>query len=1167
MHQTLIPRARMVQRALRACCLATGLTSLTGPFVGAQEPSSNAILAAAGEEAVRLRAAVLGRKITLHLEHVRLGDALDTIAAHAGIRLAYSQDLVPIERTVSLVIDTITVGDALTLLLRDTGIQPLVIRRGSVTLDRVDVPGTSATHVRARQTTGAISGRITDAALGTPLDQASVRVEGLGLGTVTSNDGRYSVGHVPSGTYRATARRVGYTPLTKVVTAATDSVVTVDFALAAAATKLNEVVTTAVGDQRRYEVGNVISTINADSIAPTAPITSLTDLISARAPGVEVIETGGLTGSGEAIRIRGQSSLVLQGDPIVIVDGVRQDNTAGGTATSPLLGSGPVTLSPSRLNDLDFNDIQSIDVLKGPAASTEYGTDAANGVIVITTKHGTAGRPRWQVSAEETASKLPKSFPTLYYSWGHTTDPTHTSVNCPLVPYLYGSRFGSATGTCAVDSVTTWNPLNNAYYSIFGTGRRQKYDLSVSGGSEAVRFFVSGGLSNETGVLRMPRAFVPKAEALGLPHSVFKPNGEDQRSVRANTVMRLGPTAELTVTGAYLSTYQQAPNAQDLYYGVTVTPALRDSATGYGYGSSGGDSPLYHFGQPTSQTTDRLTGGLTANWHPISWLVAYGTVGVDHGSGRATTSVLPQVTPLFPYYPAQLGIENATTDIYTADLRGSATAVLTPAVRAVTSIGLQLVDRRLQGTTATATGITATNVTLNGAVNPTITQLGDRQATLGGYAEEQVGLSDRLFVTGALRIDAGSGFGNTYSTAVYPKASVSWLALNGRATTIRLRGAFGESGVQPSNGAALQLNAPIAVWLNGGLASAVAIANVQNQRLRPERSAEYEGGVDVGLSQNRVTVELTAYSKTTHDALVGTGTGWDAGGFPYEENVGAVRNRGVEGTLTATVVQARALAWDISLNASVNRNTLLALAPGIPSQQLTGFTAIYRFAPGYPLYGYWAPRVQYADLNHDDVIEPNEVTVADSLSYAGSSMAGREASLGTHVALWNGALGVGALFDYRGGFRLLNTTAFNEAANAPQSDAASNTRAAPLWQQARDVGAEVTTASGLDGFAVPAGFYEDATYLRFRELSLTCAMPRSVVRALRVQGVSLTGAVRNLALWTRYSGPDPEVTNSSGANAQLSPTSNTYIVNNNMRNDVAAVPLLRYWVVRVNVGL
>ncbi len=1112
-------------------------------------------------------APALQRQVTFEVDRITLEVALDRIERQTGLHIFASPQLVPLDSRVSLHADGISVGAALFELLRGTGLDVQLARDGRT----VSLVPRAGTAVRARQQGAArVEGRVTDAVTRAPLDQVAVRLEGPGLGGVTTSDGRYAIRNVPPGAYHVTARRVGYTPLTKAVTVTPDSTTGVDFALTAAATKLNEVVTTVVGNQRRYEIGNVISTINADSIVPTAPITSLTDLISARASGVTVQETGGLAGSGEAIRIRGQSSLVLQGDPIVIVDGVRQDNAAGGTAALPVVGYGSAAFvpSPSRLNDVDFADVTSIDVLKGPAASTEYGTDAANGVIVITTKHGAAGRAQWQASAEGTTSAIPERFPSLFYSWGHTLDASQTPVQCPLVPYVFGSGYGSATGTCGVDSVTTWNPLNGGpRYSIFGTGTRQKYGLSVSGGSNVVRYFVSGGLSNETGILRMPGIFMPEADALGLPRSVLTPNGEDQRSVRANTAIHVGPTADLTVTGAYLSTYQKTPNAAALYQGIAYTAPVRDSAHGYGYNGVGFYQPLYQFGMPASQSTNRLTGGFTTNWRPAAWFVTQGTVGVDHGSQHATESLLPQVFPLFPFFQTQLGIGNTTTDLYTVDLRGSATAALTSVIRTVTSVGVQLADTRVQGVTAIATNISATNFTLNGAVNPTVTQLGDRQATLGGYGEEQVAVSDRLFLTAALRVDAGSGFGNAYNTAVYPKASVSWLVLPSGPTTVRLRGAFGESGVQPPNGAALQLYSPSSVWLNGGLTSTVAIANVQDQRLQPERSEEYEGGMDLGLWQSRLSVELTGYSKTTHDALVNTGTGWEGGNLPYAENVGTVRNAGVEAVMTAGIVQRRTLTWDVSLNASVNTNKLVALAPGIPSQQLSDDFARYRFTAGYPLYGYWAPRASYADLNRDGIIEPNEVTVGASPVYAGTSLPSRQASVGTHVALGGGAFSVGALVDYRGGFRLLNAGALTEASYAPQTDRASNDHTAPLWQQARDIAAGAILASGQGGGAAPAGFYEDATFVRFRELSLTYVMPRSLVRVLRARQMSLTGAVRNLGLWTRYTGADPEVANSGGANTQLAPTSNAYIVNNNLREDSSAIPLLRYWVLRLNVGL
>ena len=280
------------------------------------------------------------------------------------------------------------------------------------------------------------------------------------------------------------------------------------------------------------------------------------------------MESGGLTGSGEDIRIRGQSSLVLQSDPIIIVDGIRQDNTAG--SSHSVLPFGETAFAPSRLNDIDFSEVATIDVLKGPAASTEYGTDAANGVIVITTKHGEAGPAQWKLSGERALSNIPESFPEFYYSWGHLTNGTGAAADCPLVPE-YGGAYavdgppyntGSRFGTCVVDSVTHFNPLNVPSYSVYGTGLREKYDLSVGGGSERLRYFVGAGLSNEQGIAQLPAVFRSEAEALGFPASAMKPNGNDQRSLRSTTTAALSSTADLTATAAYTSaTNRRQPSA------------------------------------------------------------------------------------------------------------------------------------------------------------------------------------------------------------------------------------------------------------------------------------------------------------------------------------------------------------------------------------------------------------------------------------------------------------------------------------------------------------------------------------------------------------------------------------------------------------------------------
>ena len=1142
----------MLQRMRAGCVTIAGLIACVSAVARSQDSGVRSVAVPAHSE---VAVAPLDRTIALSLRQVSLKEALTILATRARIQVAYSVTRVPVDQLVSIEAGAITVRDALAVLLDGTGLTASVSRAGRVVIE----PG----RVRASQGVATITGHVTDGALKTPLSEVSVRVEGTALRTTANTDGKYAITGVAPGTYRMTARRVGYQALTKEITVAGDQTATLDFALIAAPTRLDEIVTTAVGQQRRYEVGNDISTINADSITPTAPITSLTDLISARAPGVQVLETGGLTGSGEAIRIQGLTSLVLQNDPILIVDGVRQDNSAGSDILAMVGGNGTHP-TPTRLNDIDFNDIETIDILKGPSASTEYGTDAANGVIVITTKHGASGRPQWRASAEQTESEIPTTWPELYYSWGHSTDGTGTAVNCPITP-LYGGYYaqygapynvGSIYGVCIVDSVTHENPLNQSSTSAFGTGTRGKYDLGVSGGSDAVRYYVAGALTNETGIVRLPSVFRELADTAGLtlPRASYNPNTEDQRSVRVNTAIRLGPTADLTANASYLSTYQQTPEASGLYNGALTSPAIADAAHIYGYGSPGSlnQSPIGQFSAIGSDNVDRVTGGLTGNWRPAQWFAGYATAGLDHGSARNQNIVYPLANPAYGYFTGgYLGLGNTTTDIYSVDVRGTATVGLFAHVRAATSVGVQMVDTRTAGQTAFEFGLTATNLTLNGATNPSVDQVGDRQATLGGYGEEQISIAERLFLIGAVRVDGASGFGSAYSTAAYPKASISWLLLDAGATTVRLRGAFGESGVQPLNGAALQTYYAIGVYTGGGTTSGLRLQSPGNPNLRPERTTEFEGGVDLTGWGNRLTLELTGYSKLTHDALVNENLGLLT--YSYQENIGEVRNAGVEAALTATILQSRWATWEASVNASVNHNKLVSLAPGVSSQMISGPAAAFRQEPGYPLYGLWGRTTTYSDGNHDGVIEPGEVTVADSATYIGPSLPTQEVSVATHVGIFKGAVTLGALVDYRGGYRLANTAAFYGAEVANQMG--QNIETAPLWQQERD---ELTYV-----FPEAAVYYEDASFVRFRELSLTYSLPRRALRVVRLQSATVTGAVRNLALWTRYSGSDPEATNSAGFNVNQG----TPGLNNDIREDYGAIPLARYWVVRLNVGL
>ncbi len=1121
----------------------------------------------------------LRRRLSLVLHAVPLTDALAAITQQTGLRFVYSPEATALDRRVSLVAQDITVAAALTEVLLDAGVDVELLASGQAALVK---RGRLAVN-RDRQALGSISGRVTDANGGAFLSAVPVHIEGTTRGAVTATDGQYRIAELSAGTYRVTARRLGYTPVTRSISVIADSATRADFVLTPAASTLDQVVVTGAGLQRRIELGNAIATIGVDSVVRTAPVTNLTDVISGRASGVEVLQTSGLAGSGPAIRIRGRGSVTLSNDPIYIVDGVRMDGSPGGQVDA-IGGTGSGNVTASRLNDLDPNEVESIEVLRGPSAATEYGTDAANGVVVIATKRGRSGAPRWEATAEEGVSTMPVHFPDNYYSWGHTTDGTNTPTMCPLVsspPAVFGT-VGSTAGTCVVDSVTRWQPLNHSETSLFGTGTRGHYALQVSGGASQIQYFLGGGLTDEIGALRMPPTEVARLErerGETVPGDQLRPNALTDAGVHGRANMAFGSAADVSVTGAYLNTSQRSPETTLLLYSALISPGIRDTVSGYSL-FGGRFAPGAVLGTTGSESVNRFTGGLSGTWRPAGWLSTRGTVGLDDAGKTDDLLALPGQGRGVCNNPgcSQFGLIGyrslglARTDFYTVDLGATATAALTRVVSAKTAAGLQYYDRRTHGSTVAVTGLALGNPTLNGGAIYNQLEQGDETATLGSYVEETVGFAERLFLVGAMRVDAGSGFGTAYKAATYPKASASWVVLpEGAGTALRLRAAYGQSGVQPPAGSALLLDAPVQTYYAAGTVPGAILSAVGSPGLKPERTAEFEGGFDLGLFKQRVTAEVTGYSKLSHDALVsvplaGSVNGGDAGsvtvGGTELVNLGSVRNHGIEASITARVLDAHLLQWDVTMSGSDNENRLVTLGPGVPPiDQTSLFQGPYKQAPGYPLYGAWAYRIHYRDLNHDGVIESNEVTQGVAASFIGPSLAPRELGVNTSMTLFGGRVRVGGQLDHRGGQYLTNS--FGRFSDLEQWSRASNDPKAPLPVQARAV---ATANDAL--FNINSGYVEPASFTRLRELSFTYFAPSRLAAALRMHTLSVTVAGRNLALWTKYTGADPEVSSVEGANRVTSAGGvPTTALNPDIVGDFGAVPQIRYWTVKVNAGL
>jgi TonB-dependent SusC/RagA subfamily outer membrane receptor len=854
---------------------------------------------------------------------------------------------------------------------------------------------------------------------------------------------------------------------------------------------------------------------------------------------VQVYFNGGLTGASPQINIRGQNSLSLSNQPLLYIDGVRVDNSPAGPPTAPVAAGA----SSGRFNDLLPSEIESIEIVKGPSAATLYGTDAANGVILVRTKRGTAGAPRWTISGEAGLLTFDRNrFATNYYPWGHsTTSGSGSAVRCPLEVV--------ATGACVQDSVTSFSPLLNAETTPIGNGSRSSASLQVSGGGSSLLYFLSGTTEQETGYLKMPDTdrHLLEVQMGGRPLSdeALRPNTVQRNGGRANLTVPLTPATDVAISVGLNAEQFRIPNP--LVLDNAAGPGIRDQNDGWRAGGRPGDS----FIKRNRESVTHVTTSLTGNWHPTSWLTGRLMTGLDYSSDYFDLLAPAGVGFLPATITGSRENTKALISLQTVDGNLSLKAPIRSWLTSNTSVGAQYNRRTALTTTAAATQLTPGSETVAGGAVATAKESTTETVVAGSYVEQTFGFNERLFATAAVRADGGSAFGTGFRTAIYPKASLSWLVsdepfwptIRGL-TSVRIRAAAGESGVQPGPVAALASETLFPVVINGTAATGAGLGAVGNQDLKPERQREFEAGIDVQAFQNTISLALTRYDKRSTDALVSMPLPASFGGGTRWENVGAVRNWGYEATLRVAAIQRPRLNWTVSLNGSLNDNTVLSIAPSVDAVYSTGFPAIAR---GYPLFSYFEfPITAYRDANQNGIIEGSEVTVGETRAFAGRSYPRTQLSGTSEIGLLGDRMRLSATVEHRGGFSLLNPEFIRCTLDACAAVSFPN---APFADQAA-AAARRTAALGNTFW----GYIEDASFTRLRELSLTYSLPSRISQQLRARDVALTLAGRNLALWSHYHGTDPEVQGFVGA------------TNRGAGYDRSGPPAATYWLLRVRIS-
>ena len=792
------------------------------------------------------------------------------------------------------------------------------------------------------------------------------------------------------------------------------------------------------------------SVIDAATAVRERGARSLTDILISRVPGLLLVPASGVNGMGSRIRLRGVQSLVADRAPLVLLDGMRIE--AGEDAFSPSAPPGfpfgsyqqPLPPGPLRLDDLNPDDVESIEVISGAGSAAIYGPGAQAGVILIHTRQGRAGPPRWDGYVEGGVSAETTHWPANFGGVdSDNPDPRYQHGACSL--------WNEANGFCRQDFVQQFNPLEQR--SPFRAALRRQYGLSVSGGTTWGDYRVSGTFAGDAG---------PYSSSVTSPD----PNYNRRLSGRLSGRLRPWPTLELALNAARLSDDLRLP--PDLPQQVAVGPS--DSA-GFDW------SPIFRL--RNTQTVGRWTTMIAARWTPLSWIAFHGLAGFD-ALNQSDTALSPYVATT-PSLLGSLSQGALWSRHRTLELSASATGALSAMVSSTTTFGVQQLrdSLRQEWSRQIDQGTGFGGGPVSGASQ---WRWGN---SFGYYIDERLALGRTVAVSAAVRHDH---FKELQRSATYPSFTATWVAHAAPDSAplgrLAFRAAYGSAGPRPFADAP-EVFVPIGTAI---------------PRIDPERTTSTELGADATLLRGRVDAQVTYYTARSHvfDVSVSPGVG-------IFSNSGTIRNRGIEATVTGKVLTGPAAGWDVTLSLWGNQNRLVNF--GFATYTVLG--RWQRATVGYPVGGYWAYAIQsFADANGDGIIARSEVVAGPAPVWAGTPYPTQGAMLTSEWRL-GGSFRAAVTLDYRAGQRLFNEAAFDRcfygtcrAAVDPRTPLAEQARAAVLYP---------TT-----------DYFEDADYLKLREISLSFSTPPKLAAALRARAATITLAGRNLATWTGYSGGDPE---------------------------------------------
>ncbi len=992
--------------------------------------------------------------------------------------------------------------------------------------------------------TGQIVGQVTDAGSGAPLGEVQIFIPTAQVGVLSRADGRFIILNVPAGSQELRAERIGYAAASQQVEVEAGASVQVTFSLEPQALGLDEIVVTGTaGASRRREVGNSIAQIDISNV-PDRPV-STSDILQASQPGIEVTGSSGELGQGKRIVLRGNSSVSMSNQPIIYIDGVRiMSGAFPQTAGRDYRAGRGANITVSPLDALNPNDIERIEVIKGSAATTLYGTEASAGVIQVFTKRGSVGAPVWTAEIQQGTGWSPVfGNPYRGGNCSRVADFPESGFDCAdyaASNYMFAEQFmrdgwlGLGGGDwsdqvrlnlqdnpapgCTVergcseaiaDYVARGGQLSPNPYWQDREGHAmhtQNYSLSVRGGQQNLQYFASGGYENGLGIL---------------------PNDQLEKwVVRGNFTFSPSSDLQLQWNTGYTNQWQQNTPTGNNAQGITLNTFRRER----NYQS---DEDFLRVGEvlpfDIQQRIERFTTGGTITYSPLTDLTNRLTIGYDFSQQEARN--------LRPYgfrqRPRGALLNNQWQNrLLTFDYVGTYSYDISDALRTNFSWGGQAVGdetRELEGW----------GEDFPGAEEPTISSASikiaeeDRQRVwnAGFFFQNVLDITNKYFLTLGVRVDGNSAFGEGFGLQVYPKASLSWVLSDedfwpegfGQ---IKLRAAYGQSGRAPGAFDAVR------TWEPAGYGGSPAFVpeNVGNPDLGPEVTSEFEFGFDGSWLNDRISGQFTYFNQTTTDALMDV-TQPPSTGFTQSqlENVGELNNYGIEIGTNFGIIETADYGWDVGVNFTYNKSKVVDLGGAAPFSALSGW-----IEEGQPVPVERSDTVTFKQTlttaaqgvpNCSDST-PAGTPCLDNDVFVGPQLPTHNISLNTRVRLPYG-ITLAATGEYRGGnVMAVNPIAIGRSVRSPicnpfYTDADAGIA---LQDQLPAVWRARCTPSLADDY------WWDADYFKLRSVSAT--VPMDFAFPDRVSASTLTISLNNSYLWTReIPWMDPEVLGNQGANS------------------------------------